>query len=78
MNLIIEQLARRYDLPRLKPLTTWGEWRRTYPQVIGGLKRGSTCFKHASNKEVEFENTLNKYEREVGRGISCCYSICRG
>ena len=48
MNLIIEQLARRYDLPRLKPLTTWGEWQRTYPQVIGGLKRGSTCFKHAS------------------------------
>jgi FADH2 O2-dependent halogenase len=49
MNLIIEQLARRYDLPRLKPLTTWGEWQRTYPQVIGGLKRGSTCFKHASD-----------------------------
>src|SRR5262249_36655275 len=49
MNLIIEQLARRYDLPRLKPLTTWGEWQRTYPQVVGGLKRGSTCFKHASD-----------------------------
>jgi FADH2 O2-dependent halogenase len=49
MNLIIEQLARRYDLPRLKPLTTWGEWQRTYPQVIGGVKRGSTCFKHASD-----------------------------
>src|SRR5688572_7196825 len=47
MNLIIEQLAHRYDLPRLKPLTTWGEWQRNYPQVIGGLKRGSACFKHA-------------------------------
>jgi tetracycline 7-halogenase / FADH2 O2-dependent halogenase len=49
MNLIIEQLARRYDLPRLKPLTTWGEWQRTYPQVVGGLKRGAACFKHASD-----------------------------
>ncbi|MGE0129176.1 MAG: sigma 54-interacting transcriptional regulator [Blastocatellales bacterium] len=48
MNLIIEQLARRYDLPRLKPLTTWGEWQRTYPQLVGGLKRGSTYFKHES------------------------------
>jgi FADH2 O2-dependent halogenase len=48
MNLVIEQLADRYDLPRLKPLTTWGEWQRTYPQVVGGLKRGSTYFKHES------------------------------
>ncbi len=46
MNLIIERLADRYDLPRLKPLTTWGEWQRNYPQVVGGLKRGSTYFKH--------------------------------
>jgi FADH2 O2-dependent halogenase len=48
MNLVIEQLADRYDLPRLKPLTTWGEWQRTYPQLVGGLKRGSTYFKHES------------------------------
>src|SRR5262245_15100722 len=46
MNLVIEQIADRYDLPRLKPLTTWGEWQRNYPQVTGGLKRGSTYFKH--------------------------------
>src|SRR5262249_39082812 len=46
LNLVIGQLADRYDLPRLKPLTTWGEWQRTYPQVVGGLKRGSTYFKH--------------------------------
>ncbi len=48
MNLIIEQLADRYDLPRVKPLTTWGEWQRTYPQLVGGLRRGSTYFKHES------------------------------
>ncbi|MEP7342727.1 MAG: sigma 54-interacting transcriptional regulator [Acidobacteriota bacterium] len=48
MNLIIEQIASRYDLPRLKPLTTWGEWQRTYPQVVGGIKRGFTCLKHES------------------------------
>jgi tetracycline 7-halogenase / FADH2 O2-dependent halogenase len=48
MNLIIEQLADRYDLPRLKPLATWGEWQRTYPQLVGGLKRGFTFFKHES------------------------------
>jgi FADH2 O2-dependent halogenase len=46
MNLIIGRLADRYDLPRLKPLTSWGEWQRTYPQLVCGLKRGSTYFKH--------------------------------
>jgi FADH2 O2-dependent halogenase len=45
MNLIIEQIAHRYDLPRLKPLTTWGEWQRSYPQLVGGIKRGITSFK---------------------------------
>ncbi len=48
MNLIIGQLADRYDLPRLKPLATWGEWQRSYPQMVGGIKRGSTYFKHES------------------------------
>ncbi|HEY6404168.1 MAG TPA: sigma 54-interacting transcriptional regulator [Blastocatellia bacterium] len=46
LNLVIEQVADRYDLPRLKPLTKWGDWQRTYPQLVGGLKRGSTYFKH--------------------------------
>lgn len=46
LNLVIEQIANRYDLPRLKPLTTWGEWQRNYPQLVSGLKRGSTYFKH--------------------------------
>src|SRR5262245_24093933 len=48
LNLVIRQVADRYDLPRLKPLTTWGEWQRDYPQIVGGLKRGSTYFKHKS------------------------------
>ncbi len=55
INLIIEQLADRYDLPRLKPLTTWGEWQRTYPHVVGGLRRGSTYFKHESGTRYRTE-----------------------
>ncbi len=46
MNLIIEQLAERYDLPRLLPLTTYGAWQRHYPEVVCGLKRGFSYFKH--------------------------------
>jgi len=46
MNLIIEQLAHRYDLPRLLPLTKFGAWQRHYPDVVCGLKRGFSYFKH--------------------------------
>lgn len=50
-NLIIEQLADRYDLPRLTPLTSYGEWQRTYSDVVCGLKRGFTYFKHEVDRQ---------------------------
>ena len=49
-NLLIEQIARRYDLPRLPPLTAWGPWQRTYPEIAGGLKRGFTYYHHRAGK----------------------------
>jgi tetracycline 7-halogenase / FADH2 O2-dependent halogenase len=45
-GVLIEQLAERYDLPRLRPLSAFGTWQRTYPDVVCGLKRGFTYFKH--------------------------------
>ena len=45
-GVVIEQLAGRYDLPRLAPLATYGGWRRHYPAIVCGLKRGFTYFKH--------------------------------
>ena len=45
-NLLLEEIARRYDLPRLLPLTSYGAWQRTYPEIICGLKRGFTYFHH--------------------------------
>lgn len=45
-GILIEQLADRYDLPRLRPLSAFGTWQRTYPDVVCGLKRGFTYFKH--------------------------------
>src|SRR5437763_7363667 len=46
-NLLLEQLARRYDLPRLIPLTEYGKWQRTYPEIGCGLKRGFSFYAHA-------------------------------
>jgi FADH2 O2-dependent halogenase len=45
-GVVLESLAERYDLPRLAPLASYGAWRRTYPEVTCGLKRGFTFFRH--------------------------------
>lgn len=49
-NLIVEELASRYDLPRVAPLATYGAWRRTYPDLVCGLKRGFTFFHHEAGR----------------------------
>jgi tetracycline 7-halogenase / FADH2 O2-dependent halogenase len=49
-GVILEQLARRYELPCLATLATYGAWQRHHPEVVCGLKRGFTFFKHESGK----------------------------
>ncbi len=45
-NLLLEELADRYDLPRLRAFSKWGSWRRLHPDVACGLKRGFSFFRH--------------------------------
>jgi tetracycline 7-halogenase / FADH2 O2-dependent halogenase len=45
-NLLVEELADRYDLPRVRPLSKWGTWQRAQPGIACGLKRGFTFFRH--------------------------------
>jgi FADH2 O2-dependent halogenase len=45
-NILIETLADEYDLPRLRPLSKYGTWKRTYPEVGVGLKRGFSFYHH--------------------------------
>jgi FADH2 O2-dependent halogenase len=45
-NLILDDLAVRYDLPAIRPLTKWGTWRRARPDLAVGLKRGFTFLFH--------------------------------
>jgi FADH2 O2-dependent halogenase len=48
-NLLLEELAEKYDLPRLRPLCKWGPWQRTYPRVACGKKRGFSFFAHGDS-----------------------------
>src|SRR5262245_59267084 len=41
-NLLLEELADRYDLPRLRVFSKWGTWQRARPDVSCGIKRGFT------------------------------------
>ncbi len=49
-NLVLEELARTYNLPRLAPLAKYGSWQRTYPHLACGLKRGFTFVRHESGR----------------------------
>jgi FADH2 O2-dependent halogenase len=49
-GVVIEQLAQRYDLPRLAPLASYGAWQRHYPEITCGLKRGFTYYKHVDGE----------------------------
>jgi tetracycline 7-halogenase / FADH2 O2-dependent halogenase len=54
-NLLLEELADRYDLPRIRLFSKWGTWQRERPDVAGGLKRGFTFFFHQFGKSFSDE-----------------------
>lgn len=56
-NLLLEELANRYDLPALRPLTKWGTWQKQYPGIPCGLKRGFSFFHHDLNRRGPSETT---------------------
>jgi len=45
-NLLLEELSDSYDLPSVRPLSKWGTWQRTHPEIVCGLKRGFTFYHH--------------------------------
>jgi FADH2 O2-dependent halogenase len=49
-NIILAQLAKRYSLPTIAPLAEYGSWKRTYPKLGVGLKRGFSYFHHTSGE----------------------------
>jgi len=45
-NLFLEQLADRYNLPRIRAFSKWGTWQKNHPRVAAGLKRGFSFYHH--------------------------------
>jgi tetracycline 7-halogenase / FADH2 O2-dependent halogenase len=56
-NLLLEELADRYDLPSIRAFSKWGTWQRTRPDVACGLKRGFTFLFHAQGALFKDDET---------------------
>ena len=56
-DLMLERLTRQYGVERLKPLTRYGSWKRTVPQVVCGLKRGFSYFRHYPERHFHTDKT---------------------
>lgn len=56
-DLVLRDLAKRYDLPFLHSISRYGEWLETFPNVMRGLKRGFAYFHHQPGHE--FHTTSN-------------------
>src|SRR5438876_5475474 len=60
-NLLLEKLARRYDLPEVAPLAKWSSWQEAHPEMACGLKRGFTFYHHVLGQPWE-ETTDRRHE----------------
>lgn len=49
-DLLWLDLTTRYGLTSLVPFAKWGSWRRSYPEVACGLKRGFSFYHHPMGK----------------------------
>lgn len=45
-NLLLEELAAKYNLPEIGNLTKWGVWQDSHAEIACGLKRGFSFFHH--------------------------------
>ncbi|GAB5519406.1 MAG: FAD-dependent oxidoreductase [Rhodothermales bacterium] len=52
-DMILRDLAARYDWDWLQPLTRYGSWKATYPDLTCGLKRGFSYFAHTPGQPFQ-------------------------
>lgn len=68
-DLVLQQLCRKYYLPRIAPLAEYGTWQREYPDLPCGLKRGFSYFRHSPGEHfVPRENHANELLVAASRG----------
>src|ERR1041384_6656385 len=56
-NLLLEEIAAKYDLPDLASFSKWGTWQAAHPEIACGLKRGFTFFHHEAGSQFSDDET---------------------
>lgn len=68
-DMILRDLADRYDLPFLKKMSRYGDWQKNYPEIVCGLKRGFSYFAHQKGKPFE-SDSRHKHELLVAASMN--------
>ncbi len=50
-DMILRNLSEQYNLPWLRDFSRYGSWQQTHPEIVCGIKRGFSFFKHYPGKE---------------------------
>lgn len=67
-DMILRDFARQYDLPWLHAFSRYGSWCRSYPDVMRGLKRGFSFYKHYPGKAF-YTNDQHEHELLVAASV---------
>lgn len=60
-DMILRNLASKYNLPWLHDFSRYGSWQQSHPEVVCGIKRGFSFFKHYPGKKFTTdENHTNE------------------
>ena len=59
--MILRNLASKYNLPWLHDFSRYGSWQQSHPEIVCGIKRGFSFFKHYPGKDfITDENHINE------------------
>jgi FADH2 O2-dependent halogenase len=50
-DMILRNLASKYNLPWLHDFSRYGSWQQSHPEIVCGIKRGFSFFKHYPGKD---------------------------
>ena len=68
-DMILRNLASKYNLPWLHDFSRYGSWQQSHPEIVCGIKRGFSFFKHFPGKDFATDES-HKNELLVAASIS--------
>jgi FADH2 O2-dependent halogenase len=68
-DMILRNLASKYNLPWLHDFSRYGSWQQSHPELVCGIKRGFSFFKHYPGKDFATDES-HKNELLVAANFS--------